>query len=252
MLRIKSIIFIFILFSTWILLGQEMSSDSLLIDNEIKFKYSLLIIPSALIGYGFFASNNDKLKAWDLEIKEELNEEIDRKFTIDDYTQYVPALSVYALNGIGIKGKHNFKDGTIILATSYFIMSSTVISLKFTTKIKRPDNSSNNSFPSGHTATAFMGAEFLWQEYKDVSFWYGVAGYTIATGTGFFRMYNNKHWLKDVIAGAGIGILSTKIAYWLNPYLTEKIFNNVNDKKIFILYPYYDGERLEVTCSLLF
>ena len=104
-------------------------------------------------------------------------------------------------------------------------MGGTVNILKKTGNVERPDGSSTNSFPSGHTATAFMGAEFLYQEYKDVSIWYGVGGYAIATTTGALRIYNNKHWLTDVAAGAGIGILCTKAAYWLNPLLNEKKFN---------------------------
>lgn len=76
-----------------------------------------------------------------------------------------------------------------------------------------------------------MGAEFLWQEYKDVSIWYGIAGYTIAAGTGIFRIYNNKHWVGDVAFGAGLGILSTKVAYWIYPYIEQKISKNNRDKK---------------------
>ena len=98
-------------------------------------------------------------------------------------------------------------------------MGSSVYALKNITKIERPDGSSNNSFPSGHTATAFAGAEFLWQEYKDVNIWYGITGYAVATGTGIFRIYNARHWLSDVVMGAGIGILTTKIAYWIFPYI---------------------------------
>ena len=77
--------------------------------------------------------------------------------------------AVYGLNLAGLKGYHNLKDRTIILVTSYLIMSITVESLKRAIKEERPDRSNNQSFPSGHTATAFMGAEFLWREYKDVS-----------------------------------------------------------------------------------
>lgn len=92
------------------------------------------------------------------------------------------------------------RDRSVILVTSYAIMATTVLGLKSISHVERPDGSSNNSFPSGHTATAFMGAEFLYQEYKDKSIWYGIAGYAVATGTGLFRIYNNRHWLTDVAA----------------------------------------------------
>jgi hypothetical protein len=37
------------------------------------------------------------------EIKEEVTENIDHKITIDDFTQYLPAATVYGLNAMGIK-----------------------------------------------------------------------------------------------------------------------------------------------------
>jgi membrane-associated phospholipid phosphatase len=61
---------------------------------------------------------------------------------------------------------------------------------------------------------------------KEVSVWYGIAGYAMAFSTGYLRMYNNKHWLSDVIAGAGIGIASTKLAYWLYPKIESKLFKH--------------------------
>ncbi len=189
---------------------------------------------------------SDGLKLFNTEIKEEVNENIDEKITIDDFSQYLPAASVYGLNAVGIKGKHNFKDRTIILGTSYLLMSATVLSLKSITKVERPDGSAFNSFPSGHTATAFAGAEFLWQEYKDVSVWYGISGYIVAAGTGALRIYNDKHWLTDVVAGAGIGILSTKVAYWINPFMQEKIFKSKEKKTTSIMAPFYNGKQLGI------
>ena len=106
------------------------------------------------------------------------------------------------------------------------------------------------SFPSGHTATAFMGAEFLRKEYWDVSPWIGVAGYAVAAGTGFFRMYNNRHWLTDVLTGAGIGILSTQAAYWLYPTITKTFFRK-RYKNIFIS-PYFSKEEKGVSCHIAF
>ncbi len=155
-------------------------------------------------------------------------------------------MSVYALNGLGVKGNNNFRDRTFILATSYLLMGSTVAILKNTTHVMRPDGSSDNSFPSGHTATAFMGAEFLYQEYKDVSVWYGVAGYTVAAATGFFRMYNDRHWLTDVAAGAGIGMLSTKVAYWSYPFIRRTFSIDSHKYKTdtnALILPYYNGRQ---------
>lgn len=221
-------------------------TDSLSIasnSDNLLFNYKALIIPTALISYGIIGIESDDLKFFNAEIKEEINEHIDEKFTIDDISQYAPFLSVYCINALGIKGKHNFKDRTIILGTSYLIMGSTTYALKKITKVERPDGSSKTSFPSGHTATAFMGAEFLYQEYKDVSIWYGITGYLVAAGTGFFRMYNDRHWLTDVVTGAGIGILSTKIAYWIHPWMKEKIFKGKQNKISGIAVPFYNGKQ---------
>ncbi|KAF2083003.1 phosphatase PAP2 family protein [Flavobacterium sharifuzzamanii] len=212
--------------------------------NNLKFNYKQLIIPSVLIGYGVIGIGNDQLLSFNHQIRDEVKEDIDEKITIDDFSQYAPAASVYALNAFGVEGKNNMRDRSVIFATSYIIMATTVLSLKSIVHEERPDGSSNNSFPSGHTATAFAGAEFLYQEYKDKSIWYGIAGYAVATGTGLFRIYNNRHWLTDVAAGAGIGILSTKIAYWINPYITKKLFkSSAENKSTSMIMPFYNGQQ---------
>ena len=233
------------------LFAQDVKIDSLPQKKNIQFKYKALIIPTALLGYGIIGLENHSLKDINESTSIELNEHIDEKFTIDDISQYTPFLSVYALNAVGIKGKNNFKDRTIILGTAYLIMGTTVNVIKGTGNVMRPDGSSKNSFPSGHTATAFMGAEFLYQEYKDISVWYGISGYLIAAGTGFFRVYNNRHWITDIAAGAGIGILSTKIAYWIHPFMKKTIFKkkkNING----IVMPFYNEKKIGLGVSMTF
>jgi membrane-associated phospholipid phosphatase len=244
--------FLFIaLILTLNLCGQNKTVDSLQIDNNTKFKYKSLIIPTVLIGYGIIGLESHTLKGINSDIKNEFIEHIDKKFTIDDISQYAPFLSVYALNTTGIKGKNNFKDRTIIFGIAYIIMGATVNVIKNTGNVQRPDGTSNNSFPSGHTATAFMGAEFLFQEYKEESIWYGISGYAVAAGTGFFRMYNERHWLTDVAAGAGIGILSTKIAYWIHPWMKRNIFSG-NKKVNGVIMPIYNGKNLGIGMSMSF
>ena len=214
----------FLIFIPFFLKAQNAAVDTSKQINRQKFKPVSLIIPAALVGYGVVGLESHTLKSLNSSTQTEVLEHIDENVSFDDFSQYAPFVSVYALNASGFKGQHNFSDRTIILATSYLIMGITVNSIKSTTRELRPDGSSSNSFPSGHTATAFMGAEFLYQEYKDQSPWIGFAGYLTATATGIFRMYNNRHWLNDVAAGAGIGILSTKLSYLIHPVIQQHLF----------------------------
>lgn len=190
-----------------------------------SFPVSMLIIPAACISYGITSLESDGLKSVNEGIREELweEEEPHPKTKIDNYLQWVPAATVYALNAFGIKGAHDFGDRTIIYGLSTAIMGTAVYCTKDLSKQWRPDISDRHSFPSGHTATAFAAAEFLRKEYWQVSPWYGIAGYAVAATTGYLRMYNNKHWFSDVVAGAGIGILSTDLAYYLYPSV-KKLF----------------------------
>ncbi|MGN0282487.1 MAG: phosphatase PAP2 family protein [Prevotella sp.] len=205
--------------------------------NPYKFKAVQLAVPTVLIGVGLIGLESDWLKYQNHEVRDELQENIDHRLSVDDFTQYAPMVAVYGLDLMGVKGKHRAVDKTIILGTAYALMGISVNVLKTATRVERPDGSSRNSFPSGHTATAFMGAELLRREYWDVSPWIGIAGYTVAAGTGFFRMYNNRHWLTDVIAGAGIGILSVEAAYWLYPTITKALFPKRYKENV-LLSPY--------------
>lgn len=189
-----------------------------------RFKPLQLIVPGALIGIGVIGLESDWLKYQNREIRDELRENIDGRLTVDDFSQYAPMVAAYGLKLCGVRSRHSYGELTVILGTAYAIMGSTVYAVKNITKVERPDGSARNSFPSRHTATAFMGAELLRREYWDTSPWIGVAGYAVAAGTGFFRMYNNRHWLTDVLAGAGIGILSVQAAYWLYPAISRVFF----------------------------
>jgi hypothetical protein len=242
------IITIYLFVCPILLFGQVINSNDSIPKTKVQnihFSKKQLILPGIFFTYGVSSMESDYLKLVNTEVREEVQENIDEKFTIDDFSQFVPVLSVYGLNAIGIKGKNNFRDRSVIFGTSFVLMSATVLSLKKLTHVERPDSSTNNSFPSGHTANAFAGAEFLYQEYKDVSPWIGIAGYAVATGTGFFRIYNNRHWLSDVVMGAGIGILTTKIAYWTFPYIDHKIFKGGKNLHAEIL-PFYNGRQTGV------
>lgn len=216
-----------------------------------RFRPAQLIVPAAMTGIGVIGLESDWLKGRNRELREELQENVGHRLTIDDLSQYAPVAAVYGLNLLDVKGRHDAVDRTIILGTAYVLMGLSVNSLKAVTKVERPDGSSRNSFPSGHTATAFMGAEFLRREYWDVSPWIGVAGYAVAAGTGFFRMYNNRHWLTDVIAGAGIGILSAEATYWLYPAIAGTFFHGRQRRNV-CLSPYASPQERGLACVVVF
>lgn len=66
-----------------------------------------------------------------------------------------------------------------------------------------------NSLPSGHTTVAFTISTVL-SDHID-RWWASVGLYTIAAATGISRIYDDKHWLSDVVLGASIGYFSGKL-----------------------------------------
>ncbi|MCR4612564.1 MAG: phosphatase PAP2 family protein [Bacteroidaceae bacterium] len=139
------------------------------------------------------------------------------KTSIDDYTQYFSPALTLGLKVGGVEGRSDWKRLLVSSAMSYGIMAALVNSIKYTASEMRPDGSTANSWPSGHTATSFVGATILHKEYGLTrSPWYSVAGYGVATATGVMRVLNNRHWVSDVLSGAGIGIFSGELAYALS------------------------------------
>ena len=152
----------------------------------------------------------------------------------DDYMQYAPAAIMLGMKAAGVQSRSSWGRMLVSDAFSAILMGSTVNTLKRTTHVERPDGSNKHSFPSGHTATAFMTATMFNKEYGHKSPWVGVGAYGMATATGLMRMANNKHWLSDVLTGAGIGILSTEIGYYLADLIfKEKGMNRFTNEDMF-------------------
>ena len=140
----------------------------------------------------------------------------DFKTGIDDYSQFFGPAMVVGLKLGGYEGRSDWPRLLASAGMSYGIMAALVNGIKYTAKEMRPDGSTANSWPSGHTATAFVGASLLHKEYGLTrSPWWSVAGYGVATATGVMRVLNNRHWISDVMSGAGIGIMSTELGYAL-------------------------------------
>lgn len=228
-----------------------LQENALKLDNPYKFKGTELIAPGVLLTVGIVGLENSWWKGINRDIRDDLQKNDHKKIRIDDYTQFLPSVAIYGLKLCGMKGKHDLIDVTIIYGTTALLLAATLYPMKDFIISERPNNKGFDSFPSGHTAIAFAGAEILRREYWDVSPWIGVAGYLVAAGTGFMRMYNNAHWLNDVIAGAGLGILCAEAAYWLYPAVTKTFFKKRYDANIY-LAPTLSTRHLGLSCAITF
>lgn len=218
-----------------------LSSKDSLSDSKTKWYKTdtgiSLIVAGTLIGIGTYIQVDNGSFKYD--VRDEINRCLPEFHDpIDDYLQYIPFVAVYAIDLAGIKSKHKAVRKLTTIGTAIALNLVVIQGLKYSIAEPRPDGSSNNSFPSGHTATAFMGAHIFHKEYGHRSPFYSIAGYMLASVTGVYRQLNNRHWISDVMAGAGIGIGITELAYFLNDKWwdenginnyepTERIINNL-------------------------
>lgn len=188
--------------------------DSAALKKEYQFNYKKLIVPAGLIAAG--AAGIRVFTGFKCSLASDFtNLRKNNYWHGDDYIQYVPAVAYLALGNCGVKSRNNLRDRVMAGATAYLCMAVIVNTTKFFVNERRPESGAMNSFPSGHSATVFLGAELMRIEYGNAI---GVAGYAVAAGVGFLRMYNGRHWYNDVLAGAGIGILCARLGYWLLPF----------------------------------
>jgi hypothetical protein len=88
----------------------------------------------------------------------------------------------------------------------------------------RPGNSDNHqSFPSGHTTISFMTATHLTYAYGWKA---GVIAYPLAAFVGATRLSDDVHWFSDTVAGAFLGFIVGRAAY----YDSEDLQINVSDQ----------------------
>jgi membrane-associated phospholipid phosphatase len=161
-------------------------------------------------------------------ISRQLNNQVQSRYPdfrtrADDYLPYVPGVVSLGLASVGVKGKHKLGDQVILALLSNIIAQGFTQGLKRIVAYPRPNGEDNHSFPSGHTTTAFTNATLLHEEYGHRSVLYSVGGYGVATAVGGMRMMNNKHWVADVLFGAGVGIGATKAVYISYPWLQKKV-----------------------------
>lgn len=231
------------------LAAYPITDSSTTVVSRRNFHYTSTLAPTALIGFGVASLQMESLKQLNRSTRDEILEDHPRRLSLDNYTQYAPALLVYGFNIAGIKGTHNFRDRSIIYATSQLIAAAFVVPLKHIVNEERPDGSNLQSFPSGHTTTAFSSAQFMFREYQHENIWLSLSGYPFAIFTGVYRTINNRHWVGDVVAGAGFGILSTELAYRIYSKLNSRSVKPNNKKYPSLIMPFYQNHAVGISFS---
>lgn len=197
-------------------------TDTVRLGQPVSKYLKQSIVPVSLIGAGMFMKlHNTPLN--DLSVKNSVTTNYPGFHTsVDDYLRFASIPFLYGLDWVGVEAKTDVKNRTAILFKAEVIMFITTTLMKNTTHVIRPDGDGDKSFPSGHTAQAFLGAVMIQREYGHKSIWYPIGAYTVATSVGVLRVMNNRHYTSDVLVGAGIGMLSAHIAYWTHRYKWNK------------------------------
>ena len=217
-----------------------------------RFRAEQLVAPVALVGIGALGiGKNSPMRGINLAIKDGLYQASKGvKLHFDDYVQYVPVAFYLTLDFMGLEAKHSFGERLAVGVVTYISVTALSQSIKYIVREPRPDTGTRNSFPSGHTMTAFAGAELVRSEY---GWGVGMGAYALAATVGFMRMYNNRHWFNDILAGAGFGILSARIGYWMLP-LSRHIFKIPRKGQAMVASPiYYANTRaVGMSCAIQF
>ncbi len=228
------LIFLLIVFSLFTLQAQP--SDSL----PAKRLLLKSILPVSLIIAGSVLSGSQFEKNFQTDIRNSVDN--DFYSPVDNYLMFAPIAEMYVADVAGVKSKNHWFDQTKNLFFSNLLSLGITTGLKYVINKTRPDGDSH-SFPSGHTTIAFTNAAVLCNEFSGTSPVLAYSGYAFAVTTGAFRVVNNKHWLSDVLVGAGIGILATNLIYYFEPL---KNFNPFKKSKNIVLVPNFSPDNYGV------
>jgi hypothetical protein len=207
-------IFLLCLLCTQHLLSSEITRDSIVNPSPfspVKYKAEVknFILPAALITTGVIVSQTNCKDIFPFERSNYKGN--------DNPWEYIflggVASSLFVFDHY-VKANHKPFDQAILLLGSVGLSAIPSYILKENYREQRPDGG-ENSFPSGHATVSFAVAHVFYKEFKNSNPWLGYGGYVIATGIAASRIIQNKHWICDGLAGAGIGILGTELAYWL-------------------------------------
>jgi membrane-associated phospholipid phosphatase len=184
--------------------------------NEKYFSARSLIVPGV---FAFYVGLKPAVKGI-REVDKNIMSSVEKNYpdfhtNVADYLMWSPSASIYMMDAFHVKMKHNFVQHLILDAGSILITGGIGYAMRKIAVRIPVYNNKGTEFPSGHTANAFRGAEIIHQELKYSHPVLSYSGYLVATSVGLLRIYNKNHLLTEVLAGAALGLVSTRLTYWI-------------------------------------
>lgn len=208
--------------------------------QRTPFKARSLVLPAALVGVGALGIH----PPWGSRAKEDAHtwwasSSVGKSNRVADAAQFLPYAASVGLGELGVKARHGLRDRALVTATTFVLAEGFSRGLKGFGWEQRPDGTDRHSFPSGHSTRAFAGAELVRVEYGAA---WGTAAYAAATGIALWRVRDNRHWWNDVVAGAGVGILSARLSYLLLPFEQRLLGLSPTSEVQVAVLPTYDPQ----------
>ena len=244
LIKLKYMLYAYFIFNIQTFNGQSITEH--LKNNTRPSFVKNNLLPISFIGFGILLNNSHIEKQLQKTIRKKVGD--DFEFKVDNHLLYIPIIQLYAGAAAGLKTKNNWFNQTKYLIISNTLTGLVTYGLKQSIQKLRPSNTPH-SFPSGHTSIAFTNATVLYCEYIDSSPTMAYSGFGFSSSTAILRMVNNKHWLSDVLTGAGLGILITKLVYHFEPL---KNFNPFKENENMILSPQITTDYYGLFFSLKF
>lgn len=210
-------------------------------------------VPVGFIGIGYWGcQRNNPMYDLRAEMQEETREMFPKglKTQADDYLRHVPVAAAYGLHLAGVRPERGVVPFTLCYGLAHALSTGAVNYLKKGTEVQRPDDKTDfSSFPSAHTAEAFMTATLLHEQFGKRSPWISVGGYAVASATGAMRIIRNRHWVTDVVAGASVGFLSAELVWRAYPAVARLVPGKLGQKLV-IVPTYLPGGAVGVALAV--
>ncbi len=208
----KTILFVIIIFSTLQGYSQKRnrySGFNSASHDSYYISFRKNILPASLITGGIL------IEAF--HVKTQIQDFFPQtNYDIENYIQYVPIGIMYGADIWPVEHENSVFDQTKYLVISELVNAVLTHAFKITIHESRP-NGGTHSFPSGHASQSFTCATVLFNEFYDYNQSVASSGYLFSTTTALLRVTNNKHWVPDVLIGAGMGMIVTNLVYYFQP-----------------------------------